>query len=169
MDHHPLGDTSMSRTTSQLKRKFPLSYVLPKFDAAFNLAAQDPSPAEFGVRCRKKQQLVKTIRDDVVSTYGIDFYPTSCEFDRMTVSVKNQYPALCKIFGADMSLLTSALKQQFSRDRQLSGSPSEVVTKKRLSHGHPSSGRKLKFVKVELVARREYLMEEKQQSEESLM
>ncbi|CAF4440201.1 unnamed protein product, partial [Didymodactylos carnosus] len=67
------------------------------------------------------------------------------------------------------SLLTSALKQQFSRDRQMSGSPSEVVTKKRLSHGHPSSGRKLKFVKVELVARRKYLMEEKQQSEESLM
>ncbi|CAF4376815.1 unnamed protein product [Rotaria socialis] len=48
----------------------------------------------------------------------INFYPISYEFDRMIFSVKNKYSTLSKIFGEDMSLLTSALKQQFSRDRQ---------------------------------------------------
>jgi hypothetical protein len=52
-----------------------------------------------------KQQLVKTIRDDVVNTYGIDFYPTAYEFDRMAVSVRNKFPALTKIFGEDMVCL----------------------------------------------------------------
>ncbi|CAF5141488.1 unnamed protein product, partial [Rotaria magnacalcarata] len=105
----------------------------------------------------------------VVNTYGIDFYPTSFEFDRMVVSVKNKYPVLTKVFGEDMSLLTSALKQQFSRDRQISGCVSDLLLKKRQSHGHILSGRKLKFVKVDLVSHREYLIEEKQQSEECLM
>jgi hypothetical protein len=49
-----------------------------------------------------KQQFVKTIRDDVVNTFGIDFYPTAYEFDRMIVSVKNKFPTLTKIFGEDM-------------------------------------------------------------------
>jgi hypothetical protein len=30
-----------------------------------------------------KQQSVKTIRDDVVNTSGIDFYPTTYKFDRL--------------------------------------------------------------------------------------
>jgi hypothetical protein len=51
-------------------------------------------------------------------------------------------------------LLTSALKQQFSRERQLSICLSEVLVKKRQSHGHQMSGRKLKFMKVDLVSRR---------------
>jgi len=51
-------------------------------------------------------------------------------------------------------LLTSALKQQFSRERQLSICLSEVLVKKRQSHGHQLAGRKLKFIKVELVSRR---------------
>ncbi|CAF4458418.1 unnamed protein product, partial [Rotaria magnacalcarata] len=50
--------------------------------------------------------------------------------------------------------LESALKQQFSRDRHVYASPSEGVEKKRLSHGHPNSGRKLKFLKVDLVTHR---------------
>ncbi|CAF5166615.1 unnamed protein product [Rotaria sp. Silwood1] len=41
--------------------------------------------------------------------------------------------------------------------------------KKRQSYGHQMAGRKLKFVKVDLVARREYLLEEKEQSNELLM
>ncbi|CAF1491790.1 unnamed protein product [Rotaria sordida] len=61
-----------------------------------------------------------------------------------------------------MSLLTLSLKQQFSRDRQVFDFSSEVVVKKRQSYGHPMSGRKLKFMK-------DYLAEEKEQSEESLM
>ncbi|CAF2101603.1 unnamed protein product [Rotaria magnacalcarata] len=67
------------------------------------------------------------------------------------------------------SLVTSALKQQFFRDRQISGYVSDLLLKKRQSHGHILSGRKLKFVKVDLVSHREYLIEEKQQSEECLM
>ncbi|CAF4519098.1 unnamed protein product [Rotaria socialis] len=118
---------------------------------------------------KKKQQLIKTIRDDVVNSYGVDFYPTASEFDRMIVSVKNKYPALSKVFGEDMSLLTSALKQQFSRERQQYGCVSDVLLKKRQSYGHLLSGRKLKFTKVDLVSHREYLIEEKEQSEECLM
>ncbi|CAF3629840.1 unnamed protein product [Rotaria socialis] len=87
----------------------------------------------------------------------------------MIVCVKNKFPALGKIFGDDMSLLTSALKQQFSRDRQVSSCLSEVLLKKRQSYGHQMAGRKLKFVKVDLVSHREYLLEEKQQPEELLM
>ena len=49
-----------------------------------------------------KQQLVKTIRDDVIDSYGIDSYPTSNEFDRMIVSIKNKCPALGKVFGEGM-------------------------------------------------------------------
>jgi hypothetical protein len=50
-----------------------------------------------------KQQLVKTIRDDVIDSYGIDSYPTSNEFDRMIVSIKNKCPALGKVFGEGMA------------------------------------------------------------------
>ncbi|CAF4461008.1 unnamed protein product [Rotaria socialis] len=164
-----ISDNSSCTSRNQPTKKFPLNYSLPYFDTAFEKAANNPSIEEFGLRCRKKQQLVKTIRDDVVNTYGIDFYPTSFEFDRMVVSVKNKYPVLTKVFGEDMSLLTSALKQQFSRDRQISGCVSDLLLKKRQSHGHILSGRKLKFVKVDLVSHREYLIEEKQQSEECLM
>jgi hypothetical protein len=97
-----LDNSPTNSTKSQSSKKFPLSYVLPKFDKSFEEAAERPSTADFGARCRKKQQLIKTIRDDVFNTYGIDFYPTSSEFDRMVVSVKNKYPALSKIFGEDM-------------------------------------------------------------------
>ncbi|CAF4085918.1 unnamed protein product [Rotaria sp. Silwood2] len=170
-------------TTSQSKRKFPLNYVLSRFDQTLELAAEDPSSKDFGPRCRKKQQLVKTMRDDVVNTYGIDSYPTAFQFDRVIVSVKNKYPALRKIFGENMNLLTSALKQQFSRNRQLSSYLSEVLVKKHQSYGHQMSDRKLKFVMVELVSCRVsidllvYLLifcllgifsREKEQSEESL-
>ncbi|CAF3791531.1 unnamed protein product [Rotaria sp. Silwood1] len=166
---HQSLDNSSITSISQSKKKFPLNYVLPQFDKAFEKAAEDPSKTDFGLRCRKKQQLVKTIRDDVANTYGIDFYPTASEFDRMVVSVKNKYPALSKVFGEDMSLLTSALKQQFSRDRQQYGCSSDVLLKKRQSYGHLLSGRKLKFVKVDLVSHREYLIQEKEQSQECLM
>lgn len=74
----------------------------PKFDRTFDEAAENPSSSDFGSRCRKQQQLVKTIRDDVFSTYGFDFYPTAFEFDRMIVSVKNRYPKLVDVFGDDM-------------------------------------------------------------------
>jgi hypothetical protein len=97
-----LDNSSTNLLKSQSNKKFPLSYVLPKFDQSFQEAAECPSTADFGARCRKKQQLIKIIRDDVFNTYGIDFYPTSSEFDRMIVSVKNKYPALSKIFGEDM-------------------------------------------------------------------
>lgn len=105
MIHQLPNNSSLSSTAPQSKRKFPLNYVLPRFDQAFELAAEDSSSNDFGQRCRRKQQLIKTIRDDVVNTYGIDFYPTSYEFDRMIVSVKNKYPALVKIFGEDMVCL----------------------------------------------------------------
>ncbi|CAF1431090.1 unnamed protein product [Rotaria sordida] len=59
------------------------------------------------------------IRDNVINTYGIDFYPTAFEFDRVIVSVTNKYLALGKIFGKDTSLLTSAFKPYFSRDRKI--------------------------------------------------
>ncbi|CAF2819414.1 unnamed protein product [Rotaria sp. Silwood2] len=168
--HDQVSNNSLTNPkSSQSRKSFPLNYILPKFDKAFEEAANDPLPSDFGTRCRKRQQLIKTIHDDVVNTYGIDFYPTSFEFDRMIVSVKNKYPALCKIFGEDMSLLTSALKQQFSRDRQASICVSEILMKKRQSYGHQMGGRKLKFVKVDLVARQEYLLEEKEQSNELLM
>ncbi|CAF1316320.1 unnamed protein product [Rotaria sordida] len=137
---HQSLDNSSITSISQSKKKFPLNYMLPQFDKAFEKAAEDPSKIDFGLRCRKKQQLVKIIRDDVANTYGIDFYPTASEFDRMVVSVKNKYPALSKVFGEDMSLLTSALQQQFSRDRQ--------------HYGYSSD---------------EYLIQEKEQSQECLM
>ncbi|CAF1177597.1 unnamed protein product [Rotaria sordida] len=160
---------SAANSLPQLRKKFPLNYVLPSFSRAFVEAAEDPSLANFGPRCTMKQQLVKTIRDDVVNTYGIGFYPTAYEFDRMVVSVKNKIPTLTKIFGEDMSVLTSALKQQFSRDRKASNCLSEVLEKKRQSYGHQSSGRKLKFIKLELASRREYIVEENQQPQELLM
>ncbi|CAF1391843.1 unnamed protein product [Rotaria sordida] len=160
---------SAANSLPQLRKKFPLNYVLPSFSRAFVEAAEDPSLANFGPRCTMKQQLVKTIRDDVVNTYGIGFYPTAYEFDRMVVSVKNKIPTLTKIFGEDMSVLTSALKQQFSRDRKASSCLSEVLEKKRQSYGHQSSGRKLKFIKLELASRREYIVEENQQQQELLM
>ncbi|CAF4394456.1 unnamed protein product, partial [Rotaria magnacalcarata] len=162
IDEQPSNNSLINSTLSQSRKQFPLNYILPIFDKAFEQAAEDPSSSEFGARCKRKQQLVKTIRDDIVNTYGIDFYPTSYEFDRMIVCVKNKFPALGKIFGEDMSLLTSALKQQCSRDRQVSSCLSEVLLKKRQSYGHQMAGRKLKFVK-------EYLLEEKQQPEELLM
>ncbi|CAF0832525.1 unnamed protein product [Didymodactylos carnosus] len=84
------------------RRKFPLQYLLPTFDHQFELAAQQPTPVDFGPRCSKKQQLVKTIRDDVVNKYGTDYYPTPAEFDRMVVAVKIKYLQLCHIFGDDM-------------------------------------------------------------------
>ncbi|CAF3973546.1 unnamed protein product [Rotaria magnacalcarata] len=162
IDEQPSNNSLINSTLSQSRKQFSLNYILPIFDKAFEQAAEDPSSSEFGARCKRKQQLVKTIRDDIVNTYGIDFYPTSYEFDRMIVCVKNKFPALGKIFGEDMSLLTSALKQQCSRDRQVSSCLSEVLLKKRQSYGHQMAGRKLKFVK-------EYLLEEKQQPEELLM
>jgi hypothetical protein len=97
----PSNSSLTNSPLSQSRKTFPLNYVLPRFEEA----AEDPSPSDFGARCGKKQQLVKTIRDDVVNTYGIDFYPTSYEFDRMIVSVKNKYPALVKMFGEDMVCL----------------------------------------------------------------
>ncbi|CAF2124960.1 unnamed protein product [Rotaria magnacalcarata] len=169
IDEQPSNNSLINSTLSQSRKQFPLNYILPIFDKAFEQAAEDPSSSEFGARCKRKQQLVKTIRDDIVNTYGIDFYPTSYEFDRMIVCVKNKFPALGKIFGEDMSLLTSALKQQCSRDRQVSSCLSEVLLKKRQSYGHQMAGRKLKFVKVDLLSHREYLLEEKQQPEELLM
>ena len=87
MTHQSLDNYSIM-SMSQSKKVLPLNYVLPKFDKAFEKAAENPSTIDFGLRCRKKQQLVKTIRDDVVNTYGIDFYPTAFEFDRMIVSGK---------------------------------------------------------------------------------
>jgi hypothetical protein len=99
------SNDSSTSSSSQLRKKIPLSYILPKFGKAFEEAAGDPSPADFGPRCRMKQQLIKTIRDDVVNTYGVDFYPTAYEFDRMIVSVKNKFPTLTKIFGEDMVCL----------------------------------------------------------------
>ncbi|CAF2784238.1 unnamed protein product [Rotaria sp. Silwood2] len=36
----------------------------------------------------------------------------------MIVSVTSKYPTLGKIFGEDMSFLTSVLEQEFSRDRK---------------------------------------------------
>ncbi|CAF2076544.1 unnamed protein product [Rotaria magnacalcarata] len=169
IDEQPSNNSLINSTLSQSRKQFSLNYILPIFDKAFEQAAEDPSSSEFGARCKRKQQLVKTIRDDIVNTYGIDFYPTSYEFDRMIVCVKNKFPALGKIFGEDMSLLTSALKQQCSRDRQVSSCLSEVLLKKRQSYGHQMAGRKLKFVKVDLLSHREYLLEEKQQPEELLM
>ncbi|CAF1458973.1 unnamed protein product, partial [Adineta steineri] len=163
------SNESVINSSSQLRKKFPLNYTLPSFGRTFEEAAENPSLADFGPRCTMKQQLVKTIRDDIVNTYGIDFYPTSYEFDRMVVSVKNKIPTLTKVFGEDMSVLTSALKQQFSRDRKLSNCLSEVLEKKRQSYGHQSSGRKLKFIKLELASRREYIVEENQQPQELLM
>ena len=102
IEEQPLIHLSTNPANSNLKKKFPLNYVLPKFDRSFEEAAQDPLSSDFGSRCRKKQQLVKTIRDDVVNTYGVDFYPTAFEFDRMIVSVKNKYPLLSQVFGEDM-------------------------------------------------------------------
>ncbi|CAF4645726.1 unnamed protein product, partial [Rotaria socialis] len=72
--------TSSIISISQPKKVFPLNYVLPKFDKAFEKAAENPSTTDFGLRCRKKQQLIKTIRDDVVNSYGVDFYPTASEY-----------------------------------------------------------------------------------------
>lgn len=99
------------------KKQFPLNYVLPTFDKSFEDAAGNPTLADFGPRCRKKQQLIKTIRDDVVGTYGIDFYPTSFEFDRMVVSVRNRFPSLITVFGVDMvcriAKIFSEIKQMF--------------------------------------------------------
>ena len=102
IEEDPLVLLSTNETNFSLTKKFPLLYVLPNFDKSFDEAAQDPSISQFGSRCRKKQQLVKTIRDDVINTYGVDFYPTTSEFDRMVVSVRNRYPSLVKVFGEDM-------------------------------------------------------------------
>jgi hypothetical protein len=75
-----LDNSSTNLTKSQSNKKFPLSYVLPKFDKSFEEAVERPSTADIGARCQKKQQLIKTIRGDIFNTYGIDFYPKSSEF-----------------------------------------------------------------------------------------
>jgi hypothetical protein len=103
------ANDSSTSSSSQLRKQFPLNYTLPWCGKAFEEAAEDPTPADFGPRCRMKQQLVKTIRDDVINTYGIDFYPTAYEFDRMIVSVKNKFPTLTRIFGEDMVYLIGCI------------------------------------------------------------
>jgi hypothetical protein len=99
------SNNSLTNPTSSQPKIFPLNYILPTFDKAFEGAANDLSLSDFGARCSQKQQLIKTIPDDVVNNYGIDFYLTSFGFDRMIVSVKNKCPPLCKIFGEDMVCL----------------------------------------------------------------
>ncbi|CAF4385493.1 unnamed protein product, partial [Adineta steineri] len=74
---------SAINSSFQLRKKIPLNYTLPSFGRTFEEAAEHLSLADFGPRYTMKQQLVKTTRDDIVNTYGIDFYPTSYEFDRM--------------------------------------------------------------------------------------
>lgn len=79
----------------------------------------------------------------------------------------------------------SSLKQQFSRDRRTLGHSSELIDRKRMSYGHSTAGRKLKFMKVDLVSSRvrkekhtclkklinfqEYMVEEQNQIDESCM
>ncbi|CAF3710819.1 unnamed protein product [Rotaria socialis] len=69
------------------------------FNEAFEETAECPSSSDFEARCSKKQQLVKTICDDMINVYDINFYPISYEFDRMIFSIKNKYPTHGKIFG----------------------------------------------------------------------
>ncbi|CAF3885789.1 unnamed protein product [Rotaria sp. Silwood1] len=68
--HDQASNNSLTNPkSSQSRKSFPLNYILPKFDKAFQEAANDPLPSDFGTRRRKKQQLIKTIRDDVANTY----------------------------------------------------------------------------------------------------
>ncbi|CAF3914752.1 unnamed protein product [Rotaria sp. Silwood1] len=60
--HDQASNNSLTNPkSSQSRKSFPLNYILPKFDKAFEEAANDPLPSDFGRRCRKKQQLIKTI------------------------------------------------------------------------------------------------------------
>ncbi|CAF3311201.1 unnamed protein product [Rotaria socialis] len=71
IDEQPSNNSLINSTLSQSRKQFPLNYILPIFDKAFEQAAEDPSSSEFGARCKRKQQLVKTIRDDIVNTYMV--------------------------------------------------------------------------------------------------
>ncbi|CAF0956789.1 unnamed protein product [Rotaria sordida] len=51
------------------------------------------------------------IRDNVINTYDIDFYPTAFKFDRMIVSVTNKYPA----FDAVTELLDNNINEEIDQ------------------------------------------------------
>ncbi|CAF1167321.1 unnamed protein product, partial [Rotaria sordida] len=93
------------------QKNLSLNYTITRFDKTFEEVARDLSPAEFEARCRKKQQLVKMIRDNVINTYDIDFYPTAFKFDRMIVSVTNKYPA----FDAVTELLDNNINEEIDQ------------------------------------------------------
>ena len=60
--------------------------MLPRFNKAFEEDAEASSPLDFITRCRKHQQLVETIHNDVVHNSRIDFYSTTFKFGRMMFS-----------------------------------------------------------------------------------
>ncbi|CAF1056161.1 unnamed protein product [Rotaria sordida] len=65
--------------------------------------------------------------------------------------------------------LASVLRQEFSRGRQVYRYSSETFINKQQSYDHQMSEQKLKYEKINQVFRRECLVLEKEQSEDSLM
>ncbi|CAF1170846.1 unnamed protein product [Didymodactylos carnosus] len=57
----------------------------------------------------------------------------------------------------------------YSRERFVAASPSEVVKKKRLSYAHTNARRKLKMQRTETATRKEYLIQENDQSLDELL
>ncbi|CAF1098531.1 unnamed protein product [Rotaria sordida] len=68
-----------------------------------------------------------------------------------------------------MIFLASVLRQKFSRGRQVYRYSSETFINKQQSYDHQMSEQKLKYEKINQVFRRECLVLEKEQSEDSLM
>ncbi|CAF1400128.1 unnamed protein product [Rotaria sordida] len=72
---------------------------------------------------RSKLSPDSIIHHNAVNTYGINFYPTSFEFDRIIVAIKKTYATFSKIFNEHMIFLASVLRQKFSRGRQKKNNP----------------------------------------------
>ncbi|CAF1223106.1 unnamed protein product [Didymodactylos carnosus] len=96
------NEESIPGTVYESKNKFPLVYVLPKMDPSFEEVIADPSLRNCGPRCSRRIQLMKVIHDDVINTYGTDFYPSAVQFERMVKAVLDKWPVLREIFGHDM-------------------------------------------------------------------
>ncbi|CAF1091714.1 unnamed protein product [Didymodactylos carnosus] len=99
LENGEVDDNEYSVPGVIMKNNFPLVYTLPKVDPSFETAAATPALRDFGPRCSKRIYLIKIIHDDIINTYGPDFYPSGVQFDRIGKSVYDKYPSLSNIFG----------------------------------------------------------------------
>ncbi|CAF4477133.1 unnamed protein product, partial [Didymodactylos carnosus] len=154
LENEEVDENEYSAPGVIMKNNFPLVYVLPKVDPSFETAAATPVLRDFGPRCSKRIYLIKIIHDNIINTYGPDFYPSGVQFDRIGKSVYDKYPSLSNIFGRDMYFIETNV------ERHNCLSPSTLIEKKREAYGHSNAGRPLKVMKLERTGRKPYLNDE---------